>query len=93
MTLTTKHVVEFFFHVFPDQHLEGEAVILYNLEPDLSGVDALAGAVKGMLGMMPFPSRRLSREGRLGQGRRLGLGQDGGRDALGPRRHFALLQL
>ncbi|MCX6560499.1 MAG: hypothetical protein NTZ26_08280 [Candidatus Aminicenantes bacterium] len=56
MTLTTKHIVEFFFHVYPDQHLEGEGVILFNLEPDLSGVDALAGAVKGLLGMMPYMS-------------------------------------
>ncbi len=67
MTLTTKHATEFFFHVFPDQHIEGEGVILYNLEPDLSGVDALAGAVKGMLGMMPFPSAPSLKEGDWGK--------------------------
>lgn len=28
MTLTTKNATEFFFHVFPDQHIEGEGVIM-----------------------------------------------------------------
>ena len=56
MTLTTKHAAEFFFHVFPDGSIKGEGTILYNLEPDLSGVDALAGMVKGLIGMMPMPS-------------------------------------
>lgn len=56
MTLTTKHATEFFFHVFPDQHIEGEGDIVYNLEPNLSGVDALAGAVKSMLGFAMVPT-------------------------------------
>ncbi|GEM_PF-5927474 len=67
MTLTTKHAVEFFFHVFPDQHIEGEGVVYYNLEPDLSGVEALAGAVKGLLGLMPFPSAPALKEGDWGK--------------------------
>jgi hypothetical protein len=67
MTLTTKHATEFFFHIFPDQHIEGEGVILYNLEPDLSGVDALAGAIKGMLGAMPIPSVPSLKEGNWGK--------------------------
>jgi len=56
MILTTKHATEFFFHAFPDGSIKGEGTILYNLEPDLSGVDALAGMVKGLIGLMPMPS-------------------------------------
>jgi hypothetical protein len=56
MTLTTKHATEFYFHVFEDGSIKGEGVILYNLEPDLSGVDALASTVKGLIVMMPMPA-------------------------------------
>ena len=56
MTLTTKHAAEFFFTVREDGTIQGEGVILYNLDPDLSGVEALAGAVKGLLSLMPMPS-------------------------------------
>lgn len=67
MTLTTRHLTEFFFHVFPDQRIEGEGIIYYSLEPDLSGVEALAGAVKGLLGLMPFPSAPSLKEGDWGK--------------------------
>lgn len=56
MTLTTKHGCEFFFYISKDGTISGEGIILYNLDVNLDGVDALAGAVKGLLGMMPFPS-------------------------------------
>ena len=56
MTLTTKHGTEFFFYVFKNGTVKGEGVILYNLDVNLSGLDALAGAVKGLMGLMPFPS-------------------------------------
>lgn len=56
MTLTTKHAAEFFFTVGEDGNINGEGVILYSLDPDLSGVEALAGAVKGLLALMPMPS-------------------------------------
>ena len=56
MTLTTKHAAEFFFTVRADGSIAGEGTVLYNLDPDLSGVEALAGAVKGLLSLMPMPS-------------------------------------
>jgi len=56
MTLTTKHAAEFFFTIRPDGNILGEGAILYTLDPDLSGVEALAGAVKGLINLMPMPS-------------------------------------
>ena len=56
MTLTTKHAAEFFFTVREDGTISGEGAILYTLDPDLSGVEALAGAVKGLINLMPMPS-------------------------------------